>query len=692
MHTDLKMHIRYMKGIGANRAKTFEKLGIKNILDALYYFPFRYEDRSQIKKISQLELGKPQTCIGWIINIETNLGFSHRKRIEIIVADETGSITGVWFNQSYLKKVFKKGQKIIMYGKVELWKRIQMVNPFFEILSDNKDENLLHIGRIVPIYSLKQGVSQRIVRNLVYRTVEKYNEFIFDYLPGDIIKRQNLYSLPLAIKKVHFPEKMQEASESRKRLAFDDFFMLQLAMLMRKESIKKYEKGHSLRIHGHLINRLLEILPFKLTLAQKRVWREIARDLARIYPMNRILQGDVGCGKTIIALMAMLVAVENGYQAALMAPTEILAEQHYMGSDLLLRKLGLQSALLTGSIKMNERDQIYGKIRNGEINIIFGTHALIQEGLNFYKLGLAVIDEQHRFGVMQRALFREKGYDIDMLIMTATPIPRTLSLTLYGDLDLSIIDESPPGRLPIFTAWRKESKLKEIYSFVHKEIIEGRQVYVVCPLIEESEAIDLKAAVEVAERLQEEIFPEFKVGLLHGRLKYEDKELIMREFKEGRIQILVTTTVIEVGIDIPNASVMLIEHAERFGLAQLHQLRGRVGRGIHKSYCILLTPNKITEDAEKRLNAMIDTNDGFKIAEVDLQIRGPGEFFGTRQSGIPEFKIADILKDGILLEAAREEATRVVEENPSLEGENFNLLRETLKERWKDNIYLATIG
>lgn len=686
------MPVRYMKGIGANRAKTFEKLGIKNILDALYYFPFRYEDRSQIKKISQLELGKPQTCIGWIINIETNLGFSHRKRIEIIVADETGSITGVWFNQSYLKKVFKKGQKIIMYGKVELWRRIQMINPFFEILSDNKDENLLHIGRIVPIYSLKQGVSQRIIRNLVYRTVEKYNEFIFDYLPEDIIKRQNLYSLPLAIKKVHFPEKMQEASESRKRLAFDDFFMLQLAMLMRKESIKKYEKGHSLRIHGHLINRLLEILPFKLTLAQKRVWREIARDLARIYPMNRILQGDVGCGKTIIALMAMLVAVENGYQAALMAPTEILAEQHYMSSDLLLRKLGLQSALLTGSIKVNERDQIYGKIRNGEINIIFGTHALIQEGLNFYKLGLAVIDEQHRFGVMQRALFREKGYNIDILIMTATPIPRTLSLTLYGDLDLSIIDESPPGRLPIFTAWRKESKLKEIYSFVHKEIIEGRQVYVVCPLIEESEAIDLKAAVEVAERLQEEIFPEFKVGLLHGRLKYEDKELIMREFKEGRIQILVTTTVIEVGIDIPNASVMLIEHAERFGLAQLHQLRGRVGRGIHKSYCILLTPNKINEDAEKRLNTMIDTNDGFKIAEVDLQIRGPGEFFGTRQSGIPEFKIADILKDGILLEAAREEATRVVEENPSLEGENFNLLRETLKERWKDNIYLATIG
>ncbi|MBI4246908.1 MAG: ATP-dependent DNA helicase RecG, partial [Candidatus Rokubacteria bacterium] len=487
------------------------------------------------------------------------------------------------------------------------------------------------------------------------------------------------------------PETEAGRQAALRRLAFDDFLYLQLGLAILRSRTTR-ARGIALNPPGALVGRLVSSLPYRLTAAQERVWGEIRRDMAAPCPMHRLLQGDVGSGKTIVAALAVLTAVEAGYQAAVMAPTEILAEQHFMTFRQLLEPLGVPVTLLTSSLRARERQTRRAALAAGEIPCVVGTHALVQEGVEFRRLGLAVVDEQHRFGVEQRARLRAKGEHPDLLVMTATPIPRTLALTLYGDLDVSVLDELPPGRRPVKTVARTESKRREIYAFLREQIAEGRQVYVVYPLVEESEAVDLKAATDMARRLQQEVFADLTVGLLHGRLSFDEKEAIMRRFKAGEIHLLVSTTVIEVGIDVANASVMLVEHAERFGLSQLHQLRGRVGRGPWKSYCILLHAGNPAEDARRRLDAMVDTNDGFRIAEVDLELRGPGEFFGTRQSGLPQFRVADLIRDAAILEDARVEAQAIIAADPDLREAVHRGLRNGLLQRWRGKLALASVG
>jgi ATP-dependent DNA helicase RecG len=525
----------------------------------------------------------------------------------------------------------------------------------------------------------------------MWRLVEAHAHEVEETLPDAARARRRLMPLAEAVRGAHFPASETERAAAVRRLAFDDFLLLQLGLAILRARTTR-EKGISMRPRGELLGRLRASLPFSLTAAQERVWDDVRRDMAAPYPMHRLLQGDVGSGKTVVAALAVCAAVDAGYQAAVMAPTEILAEQHLATFRRLLEPLGIGVTLLTSGLKPRERAARRAAIAAGEIGCIIGTHALVQEPVAFKRLGLAVVDEQHRFGVHQRARLRGKGERPDVLVMTATPIPRTLALTLYGDLDVSVIDELPPGRKPVKTVARTESRRAAIYAFLREQIADGRQVYVVYPLVEESEQIDLKAATDMARHLQHDVFLELTVGLLHGRLSSEDKDAIMRSFKAGTIKVLVATTVIEVGIDVPNASVMLIEHAERFGLSQLHQLRGRVGRGPWKSYCILLTSGRLGEDARRRVDAMVETNDGFKIAEVDLQLRGPGEFFGTRQSGLPEFRVADLLRDTAILEEARREAQTITAGDPELREPAHRGLRQALLTRWRGKLDLASVG
>jgi ATP-dependent DNA helicase RecG len=547
------------------------------------------------------------------------------------------------------------------------------------------------MGRIVPVYGLTEGLPQRPMRVLLHTAVELAAAEAPEPLPEAVRLRHELPAAAEAYRAIHFPETAEDAEAARRRFVFEDFLLLQvgLALRRRREALRP---GHVIAPPGRLVERLLAALPFALTAAQRRVWEEIRADLARPAPMNRLLQGDVGSGKTIVAVMALLTAVEAGFQAALMAPTEILAEQHLGTVRALLEPLGVPVALLTAGQKGKVREAALAAVQGGAAPVALGTHALIEEGVAFRRLGLAVVDEQHRFGVLQRASLRAKGQHPDVLVMTATPIPRSLALTLYGDLDVSVLDELPPGRQRITTAWRTEPKRREIYEFIRGELAAGRQAYVVYPLVEESETADLKAATAMAGRLSTEVFPEFRVGLIHGRMGIEAKDTVMRAFKAGEIHVLAATTVIEVGIDVPNATVMLVEHAERFGLAQLHQLRGRVGRGSGRSYCILLASAHPSDEGRQRLEAMVETQDGFRIAEADLQIRGPGEFFGTRQAGLPEFRAANLLTDGRLLETARQEALSLIAEDPGLRRPAHRVLREALVARWQDGLDLSSVG
>jgi len=556
---------------------------------------------------------------------------------------------------------------------------------------DAADDEPIHAGALVPVYSTTEGLPQQALRSLLWRLVEAHAHEVDETLPDAVRARRRLVPLADAVRGAHFPATEAERAAAVRRLAFDDFLLLQLGLAILRSRTTR-QKGVSMRPRGELLARLRASLPFALTAAQERVWDDIRRDMAAPYPMHRLLQGDVGSGKTVVAALAVCAAVEAGYQAAVMAPTEILAEQHLATFRRLLEPLGIGVTLLTSGVKPRERAARRAAIAAGEIGCVIGTHALVQEPVEFRRLGLAVVDEQHRFGVHQRARLKGKGERPDVLVMTATPIPRTLALTLYGDLDVSVIDELPPGRTPVRTEARTESRRRQIYDFLKGQIADGRQVYVVYPLVEESELVDLKAATDMAHHLQRDVFPDLTVGLLHGRLSSEDKDAIMRSFKAGAIQVLVATTVIEVGIDVPNASVMLIEHAERFGLSQLHQLRGRVGRGAWKSYCILLTGGRLGEDAQRRVDAMTETNDGFKIAEVDLQLRGPGEFFGTRQSGLPEFRVADLLRDAPILEDARREAQTIIAEDPELRQPAHRGLRQALLTRWRGKLDLASVG
>ncbi|MBI4639834.1 MAG: ATP-dependent DNA helicase RecG, partial [Candidatus Tectomicrobia bacterium] len=637
--------IQFVKGVGPTRTKIFRKLGIFSIEDALHFLPRRYEDRRVLKTIGQLEAGKLETFIG-VVRQTGFLKTRGGKRIfQVLFGDETGYIAGKWFtyNEEYMTKRFQKGAQVIVSGQIQVnfygGPRIELYHPDVEMLGDD-DQPSLHVGRIVPVYPATEGINQKAIRSILKTIVDTYANQVPDILPNSLREKKNLVSSPEALKEVHLPpseiniDDLQAGlTNGYRRLIFEEFFLLELGLALRKGGVTAKEKGIAFHPSQNLVRRLRTSLPFKLTAAQERTFQEILHDMTSPYPMNRLLHGDVGSGKTIVALMAMLVAIESGYQTAIMAPTEILAEQHYLTIHQMVNDLGVKTALLIGGPKTRRRDLLLDEIAQGHIDIVIGTHALIQEGVAFHKLGLVIIDEQHRFGVLQRATLREKGYNPDVLVMTATPIPRTLALTVYGDLEISTIDELPSGRLPIKTIRAYESRRREIYSLIRNEIGQGRQVYIVYPLVEESEKVDLKAAAEMMEHLQRDIFPDLSVGLIHGRMKSEEKEAIMAQFKAGEIKILVSTTVIEVGVDVPNASVMVIEHAERFGLAQLHQLRGRIGRGTYQSYCILIVAFPISEEAKERLRVMVESSDGFYIAERDLELRGPGEFFGTKQSG-----------------------------------------------------------
>jgi len=698
----LQTPIQYVKGVGPKLAKLFEKKGILTVEDALYFLPRCYEDRTNLKKISELKTGTKETGFGEILLSGIAFYQNRRKRIfEVVVGDGSGSVTLKWFrgNERYLRERFKKGRQLIFSGEVRWFNHQREIHhPDVEIVEGDVEKDYLNFKRIVPIYSETEGLYQKTMRRLMKTILDGYADELSSPLSAEILERQDLINFSEAFRRVHFPPEGEsidalnlQRSDAHRRIIFDEFFFLELGMALKKKGVA-LEPGISFKTDGVLVQKLLNHLSFKLTRAQARVLAEIKEDLEKPHPMNRLIQGDVGSGKTVVALLACLYIMESGYQAAIMAPTEVLAEQHFLNLHRWLEPLGVKVVLLTSSVKSSEREDVYERIRSGDVQLTIGTHAVIQEVVEFNRLGIAIIDEQHKFGVVQRGLLKKKGENPDVLVMTATPIPRTLAMTIYGDLDVSVIDEMPPGRMPVETKVVPESGRPRVYRIVEEEVKKGRQVFIVYPLVEESEKLDLKDATRMAEHLQKKVFPDFRIGLLHGRMKSDEKEAIMMDFKEGRIQVLVATTVIEVGVDIPNASLMLVEHAERFGLSQLHQLRGRIGRGHYPSKCILLAQYRSSEEAKTRLRAMEKTTDGFKIAEEDLALRGPGEFLGIRQSGLPDFRVAHLIRDTPILIEARKEAFQLIQEDPELAHPSHLGVKDILIKRWKGRMELATIG
>ena len=703
--------VQYLKGVGPRRAELLGRLHIRTSEDLLYFLPWRYEDRSQVCKIRDLEPGIQRTLYGVIQS--SRLIPTHRKRftiVEIIIGDDSGSVVAKWFNQPYLQKMFNPGSWIMLSGKAKpgRYRRrgLEIENPVYEQI-DDEDQGVyspgLHTGRIVPIYHETNGISSRQIRLLIRQTLDASKGQIKERFPDSILKAFYFPGLEESLERAHFPHEdtdMEDLSRARtrfhQRLIFEELLLLQFGLGLRRNKMVSKDKGIKFRIHSNTHHQFLGRLPYQLTRAQLRVLQEIMRDMEEDRPMNRLLQGDVGSGKTIVAIAAMSIAVNNGYQAALMVPTEILAEQHYLTLKRIVEPLGITPGLVTQGLSKRIRHTVDRKVASGEINLVVGTHALTQEGSRFRRLGLAVIDEQHKFGVMQRASFSQKGVHPDVLVMTATPIPRTLALSVYGDLDVSIIDELPQGRGSIQTMLFSETQRHRVYRLIEDEIQRGRQAYVIYPLVEESEKLDLKAATQMAHHLEKNVFRNLNVGLLHGQMKSEIKEMIMKEFKEGKIHILVATTVVEVGLDIPNATVMLVEHADRYGLAQLHQLRGRIGRGPNNSYCLLMAGSSgskgISEEARKRLSILVRHQDGFVIAEEDLALRGPGEFFGTRQTGLPDLLVANIVRDSSWLEKARTVAFGILGGDPFLKAGEHKGLREAVARKWKDRIDLSTVG
>lgn len=690
MEKSLSAPIRYLKGIGPKKAKVLNNLGIYSIEDLLYFFPRRYEDRTNFVAVAKLKEGETKTIKAQVLaNVERR---SWRRRgfsiIEVAVGDNSGKIYCVWFNQPYLKEYFKIGEELILYGKVERYgKRLQMNSPEFEIVSEENDDSL-NIGRIVPIYSLPEKTTQRKLRQLIKYTLDEYLTITSDCLPYDIRSRNNLLNLAKSLLNIHFPESSDMQKKAYERLSFEEFFLFQLPLVLRKLR-KKEKQGIAHKVEGELLENFILSLPFRLTQAQDKVLEEIKQDMANPAPMQRLLQGDVGCGKTVVATIAAVIAIQGGYQVAFMVPTEILAKQHY--EKISCQSKAIKIGLLTSSASKKEKDKIYQEIKDGKIDLLIGTHALLEENVEFKNLGLVIIDEQHKFGVGQRALLPKKGINPDILIMTATPIPRTLAITLYGDLDIAVINELPPGRLPVKTMHFSEERIQDAYEIAKGQLRLGHQAFIVYPVIEESYALDILGAKKMYEQLGKNEFKEFKIGLIHGRLKEEEQDEIMQKFKDKVLDILVATTVLEVGIDMPNSTCMFIEHAERFGLAQLHQLRGRVGRGKDESLCILVS-NPQTEEARQRIEAMVKYSDGFRIAQEDLKIRGPGEFFGQRQSGLAELKIGNPLTQMQLLKHAREEAINLLHLDPHLEQRPHSLLKERLLQRFPEYEKLILVG
>jgi ATP-dependent DNA helicase RecG len=688
--------LQYLKGVGPRRAADLERAGLRTVEDLLYRFPIRYEDRSRLQPIASLKPGQSASISGRII--ACGLRSTRRpgfKIFEAAVEDASKSIRAVWLNQHYLTDVFVRGQQVVLYGAIQMYGSggLQILNPEYEILDDD-DPELLHTGRIVPVYEKTGSVTAKMQRRLVFEALQKLPSDLADPLPEAIRHRLQMPARAAALHAAHFPPAdapidalNQFATRAQQRLIFEEAFLFQLGVLARRRSVAAERKGTDVRVDDRIRDSARKVLPFKLTAGQRQALLEIVEDLQRPHPMNRLLQGDVGAGKTIVALLAAVVAMENGLQVAFMVPTEILAEQHFLNISRLLAASRFRVALLTGSTPAAARREQLAQIESGAIHLVVGTHALVQGDVRFHRLGLAVIDEQHRFGVLQRAALREKGLHPDVLVMTATPIPRTLALTLYGDLDVSAIRELPAGRLPIKTTARPESRRDEIYEFVRRQLDAGRQVYVVYPLVEESAKVDVKAATEMADTLANIAFPQYRVGLLHGRMKADAKDRVMKAFASHEIDILVSTTVVEVGIDVPNASVMIVEHAERFGLSQLHQLRGRVGRSGHQSYAFLVYQSPLSDDARERMQAISETTDGFEIAERDLQLRGAGDYFGTRQAGLPTFRLVDLERDRELLDVAYREAERYIDSAAPTAG-----ARDMLMTTWEQRFKLIEVG
>ncbi|MCF6159245.1 MAG: ATP-dependent DNA helicase RecG [wastewater metagenome] len=692
-HTDLRhivnQHIQYLKGVGPKRSEILERLGIHTIRNMLYYFPRDYKDHTKIQKISEAKIGAKITIQGTVCGIHTRVSRNRMHILEVFVTDGTGTIAATWFNQPFLTNKFHMDDIVFLYGKVGAYQYLQLVSPEYEIIREKEDTHTRE-GAIIPVYTLNEYISQTQFRRIMEEAIHQFADSLDEILPEELIERNQLVPINTAVRDIHFPKTFEHLKNARYKLIYDELFILEIAMALKKRSIKE-ETGISFRVGPNVDIHIRKLIPFTLTRAQERVIYEIKEDMRNSKPMNRLLQGDVGSGKTIVAIYAILAAIANGYQTAFMAPTEILAEQHFQTVRKYLNHSSVQIRLLTRETCSQQKKTDLELIRNGDVDLVIGTHALIEETVQFKKLGLAVIDEQHKFGVVQRLKLKEKGSYPDVLIMTATPIPRTLSLTVFGDLDISILDEVPPGRSPIKTLWILNGKERDAYNLMRSEVAKGRQIFIVYPLVEKSDILNLKAAVIEAKRLQKEIFPDLRIGLLHGQMKSAEKEKTMVDFKEKQYDILVSTIIVEVGIDIPNATVMVIEHAERFGLAQLHQLRGRIGRGSDQSYCLLFGYPK-THISRERLKIMTQTCDGFRIAEMDFQLRGPGEFFGTRQHGLPELRIANLIKDFPILEKARKDAFEIISLDPHLTSCHHLKIRKEILETFTDRLELIHIG
>ena len=730
---ELSTPVQYVKGVGPRIGEVLAGKGIHTVGDLLHYLPFRYEDRLNPRGISELRPGEMATVIGEV----RNSGLFRTRRMPIFqltVGQGRARLRCLFFNATYLQDKFKPGQMLALYGKVEEDQRsreLQIIQPQIEVLGDAGGDNAaekkaaesLEIGRIVPIYEAIGRLTPRWFRRAIRTALDNLTPDLADPIPAAVRGHLGLVSPRLALWNVHWPEpgeSFEDLQSSRTpahiRMIFDELFFVELGLELKRRQ-QKAQTGIAFRLDDRVRAAIKKILPFHPTPAQKKVLKEIATDMEKAYPMRRLLQGDVGSGKTIVGFEAAIIAIENGCQVALMAPTEILAQQHYFSARRILENAGYRIVLLTGSLESDRKREVRRHISQGNAQLVIGTHALLEEKVEFARLGLVIVDEQHRFGVLQRLKLMKKSSDEDsraslgrtgesarphtgsapaepdVLVMTATPIPRTLALTLYGDLDLSVLDELPPGRTPIATHRVADDQSPRVWDFVRKQVAAGHQAYVVYPVIAENEESELKAAIKMYRELSGNIFADLKVGLLHGRLDADLKEQVMRMFQRGELQILVATTVIEVGVDVPNATVMVIEHAERFGLAQLHQLRGRIGRGGAKSYCVLMTGGKVSEEGQRRLDAMVQTNDGFKIAELDLELRGPGEFFGTRQAGIPSFRVANLIRDAKLLEAARREAAAVIAgPNAEISAEEISRALVHMRARWQHTYGLVEVG